>query len=306
MPIIDGLHSEQDTKAGLKVTWVGMIVNFLLIGLKAWGGIAGRSQALIADAVHSTSDLFSDLIVLLGLRWGRKEADADHPYGHGKIETIASLGVGLMLVMAAVWIAYSAIVSVYEHKSSSPNLGAIVVAVLSIASKEALYWYTVIVGRRIRSSAVIGNAWHHRSDAFSSVAVLIGVGASMLNPAWHLADALAAIVVSLFLFKVAAGLMWESLRELSDAAPEERILDELHHRAEQVPGVLQVHDLKARHSGPSILVEMHVVVSGGITVYEGHEIAREVRLRLLEDMDPVSEVLVHLDPESEMKREGAD
>ncbi|MCB2230104.1 cation diffusion facilitator family transporter [bacterium] len=306
MLTIDGLQSERDMKAGLKVTWVGMIVNVVLIALKLWGGIVGRSQALIADAVHSSSDLFSDLIVLLGLRWGRKEADADHPYGHGKIETIASLGVGLSLIVAAVWIAYSAIVAVYEHETSAPNLAAIVVAVLSIASKEALYWYTVMIGRRIRSSAVIGNAWHHRSDAFSSVAVLIGVAASMLNPAWHLADALAAIVVSLFLFKVAASLMWDSLRELSDAAPEERILEELHHRAEQVPGVLQVHDLKARHSGPSILVEMHVVVSGGITVYEGHEIAREVRLRLLEDMDPVAEVLVHLDPESEMKQEGAD
>lgn len=301
MPMIDDLQSERDLKAGVKVTWVGMLVNLLLIGLKTWGGIAGRSQALLADAVHSTSDLFSDLVVLLGLRWGRKEADEDHPYGHGRIETIASLGVGLTLLVAAVWIAYRAIVSVHEHQAASPTTLAIVVALLSIASKEALYWYTVIVGRRIRSSAVIGNAWHHRSDAFSSVAVLVGVMAARINPNWYLADALAAIIVSLFLFKVCATLLWGALRELSDTAPETKILAELQHRASGVPGVLQVHDLKARHSGPNLLVEMHVVVDGKISVYQGHEIAREVRLRLLEDMDPVSDVLVHLDPETEMK-----
>lgn len=303
MPIIDGLQTERDLKAGLKVTWVGMVVNIVLIGLKLWGGIAGRSQALIADAVHSASDLFSDVVVLLGLRWGRKEADEDHPYGHGRIETIASLGVGLTLLVAAVWIAYNAIVSVYEHRVSSPTALTIVVAAASIAAKEALYWYTVLVGRRIRSTVVIGNAWHHRSDAFSSVAVLVGVVAARLNPDWHLADALTAIIVSLFLLKVCATLLWGALRELSDTAPEGRILSELQYRAAQVPGVMQVHDLKARHSGPNLLVEMHVVVDGRISVYQGHEIAREVRLRLLEDMDEVTDVLVHLDPETEMKPE---
>ncbi|MBD3401971.1 cation diffusion facilitator family transporter [candidate division GN15 bacterium] len=306
MGVSSSLQSKQDLAAGVRVTLVGLVLNLLLIGLKLFGGIVGRSQALIADAVHSASDLFGDGVVLLGLKWGRKEADADHPYGHGKIETIAGFVVGLILLAAAGSIAYNAIASIYEHEGRTPSSIAIIVAVISIGSKEAVYWYTRAVGRRIRSTAVIANAWHHRTDALSSVAVLIGLIASQINPNWFLADSIAALVVSLFLMHTCWSLLWGALRELSDIAPERRILAELKERAARVPGVMQVHDLKARHSGPNLLVEMHVVVDGRISVYDGHEIAREVRVRLLEDIDAVSDVLVHLDPDSEMKDDEED
>lgn len=284
----------------MKVTWVGMLVNLALVGLKLWGGLAGKSQALVADAVHSLSDLFSDVIVLLGLNFGRKEADEDHPYGHGRIETIASAFVGLFLIAAGIGIAYGAIVSVYRHEASQPSAIALVMAGLSIIAKEWMYWYTVKVGRRIRSAALIGNAWHHRTDALSSVAVLVGLLLSFINPAWQLADAIAALLVSIFILRVGGQLIWQAFRELADTAPEEKTLEELQQRAEAVEGVLQVHDLKARHMGPHLLVEMHVVVDGAMTVFDGHEIAREVRIRLLEDMELVSEVFVHLDPDTEI------
>ena len=290
----------QDSADGLRVTWVGLVVNLLLVGLKFWGGVVGRSQALVADAVHSLSDLFSDVVVLLGLRWGRKEADDDHPYGHGRIETIATVFIGLTLLGAGIGIAYTAIESIYAHRTSQPTAIALVMAALSVVSKEWMYWYTLRVGRRIHSPALIGNAWHHRSDALSSIAVFIGLLATQINPAWHLADAIAALLVSVFILRVGGKLMYRAFRELADTAPEEKILLELQRRAAAVHGVLQVHDLKARHSGPQLLVEMHVVVDGAMTVFDGHEIAREVRLRLLEDVDTVSEVFVHLDPDTEL------
>jgi cation diffusion facilitator family transporter len=299
-PLIDPVQRTRDSADGLRVTWIGLVINLLLVGLKFWGGVVGRSQALIADAVHSLSDLFSDVVVLLGLRWGRKEADEDHPYGHGRIETIATVFVGLTLLGAGIGIAYNAIDSIYAHRTSQPTTIALVMAVISIFSKEWMYWFTVKVGRRIHSPALIGNAWHHRSDAFSSVAVFIGLVATQINPAWHLADAVAALLVSALIFRIGGKLCYRAFRELADTAPEEKILAELQHRAEAVAGVLQVHDLKARHSGPQLLVEMHVVVDGAMTVFDGHEIAREVRLRLMEDMNVVSEVFVHLDPDTEL------
>jgi cation diffusion facilitator family transporter len=287
--------------AGLRVTWVGLVVNVALVFLKIFGGIVGRSHALIADAIHSASDLFSDITVILGLKWGRKEADANHPYGHGRIETIATLLVGIILLLAAISIAYDSMQQVYEHRGAVPTPLAVVVAAVSIISKEIMYWYTVKVGRRIRSSALIGNAWHHRSDALSSVAVLIGVLATQINPDWYLADAVAALLVSLFLLRVCYQLLRDSAKELTDTAPEGAILLELARRAEKVNGVMQVHDLKARHHGPNLLVEMHVVVDRDLSIYDAHEIAEDVKSRLLENMDSVEEVMVHIEPDTEME-----
>ena len=301
MPTSVDIEQQKREKAdGMKVTWVGVAVNLALVGLKFYGGVVGKSQALVADAVHSLSDLFSDVIVLLGLNWGRKEADEDHPYGHGRIETIASAFVGIFLLAAGLGIAYSAIESIYQHRVAQPTGIALVMAGLSIVSKEWMYWYTVRVGRRIRSAALIGNAWHHRSDALSSVAVFIGLLVTQINPDWHLADAIAAMLVSIFIFRVGGRLIWQAFRELADTAPEQKILKELQRRAEAIDGVLQVHDLKARHMGAQVIVEMHVVVDGAMTVFDGHEIAREVRLRLMADVDQVSEVFVHLDPDTEI------
>ena len=191
----------RELTSGLRVTWVGMVINVVLVVVKIAVGVTARSQALIADGVHSLSDLFSDFVVLIGLKLGRREEDENHPFGHARIETISSMIVGVTLFVVGLGIAYNAVTSIYEHRESTPGLLAIIVAFASIVLKEALYWYTVRVGRKIRSLALIGNAWHHRSDAFTSVAVLIGLTAAYWNPDWYLADAYAALIVTIFILK---------------------------------------------------------------------------------------------------------
>ena len=295
-----GTQEEQlrrDTRAGLVVTWVGCGVNIALVIIKIAAGLAVRSQALVADGVHSLSDLFSDFVVILGLKLGRKEEDENHPFGHARIETISGMLVGAILLVVGAGIAYNALVSIYEHRVSSPGAFAIVVAAASIVLKEALYWYTMKVGRRIRSMALIGNAWHHRTDALSSVAVLIGVTAAYVNPDWHLADAYAALVVTVFIFRVGGHLTWGALKQVVDTAPDRETLDQLVETALKVKGVEQVHDVRARYSGQQIFVEMHIVVDPDLTVRQGHYIADEVRFHLVNEISDVTRVIIHVDPE---------
>ncbi len=283
--------------SGLRVTWIGAAVNLFLIVLKLWVGLTARSQALIADGIHSASDLFGDFVVLVGLKWGRKSEDADHPYGHARIETISSMIVGLLLILVALGIIYNAFSAILTQQRSSPGLFAIYAAAVSVVLKEVLYWYTLAVGKKLRSLALIGNAWHHRSDAISSVAVLIGVGAAYINPDWAMADSYAAAVVTFFIMRVGVNLVWAALRELSDTAPDEVILQQLTDHVHKVDGIRQVHDLRARHSGTQIFVELHIVVDPDQTVREGHDIARTVKRLLLEDFHDVTRVIVHIDPE---------
>lgn len=286
--------------AGLRVTWVGAVVNVSLVVFKLWAGLLSGSQALVADGVHSLSDLFSDVVVLFGLKWGRASEDADHPYGHARIETISGMIVGLVLILVGLWIAYQAIASIYLHQVARPSLLAIWAAAVSVVLKEALYWYTVVVGRRIKSVAVIANAWHHRSDAFSSVAVLVGVGATYLNPNWHLADSIAALAVIYFVVKMGGKLTWAAFKELADTAPDRDVLMNLRRHAEGFEGVRQVHDLRARYSGSQIFVEIHIVVDPDLTVRAGHEIARTVKASLLNEFADVTRVIVHVDPEPKL------
>ncbi len=291
-------QNQEELASGLRVTWVGIGANIILVIVKILAGLAGGSQALLADGVHSLSDLFSDFVVLLGLKLGRKEEDEDHPFGHARIETISSMLVGATLIVVSVGIAYNAFTSIYEHEISSPGVLAIVVAAASILIKEGLYRYTLNVGRRIKSMALIGNAWHHRSDAFTSVAVLIGVTAAYVNPAWHLADAYAALVVTVFIVRVGVKLAWGALKQVVDTAPDRKTLDRLVETAAKVEGVWEVHDLRARHSGTQIFVEMHIVVDPELTVRDGHRIAATVKYSLINEISDVTRVIIHVDPET--------
>ena len=282
---------------GLKVSIVGLGVNVVLVIFKLWAGIASGSQALVADGIDSLSDLFSSFVVLLGIKWGQKQEDEEHPYGHARIETISGMVVGMVLLLVGLGIAVNAISSIYHHRTARPGIFAIWAAAISIILKEGLYWYTIIVGRRLKSLALIAIAWNYRTDAFSTVAVLIGVGATYLNPAWHLADSYAALVVTFFVIRVSLKLVRSAFRELSDTAPQKEVVSQLTGTAAQVLGVRQVHDLRARYSGPQIFVELHIVVDPSITVRQGHAIAREVRQRLLNGFADVTRVIVHVDPE---------
>ncbi|MGD9384602.1 MAG: cation diffusion facilitator family transporter, partial [Desulfobacterales bacterium] len=201
------------------ITLVGGFVNIFLIGLKFITGIIGNSHALIADAVHSISDLFTDIVVLFGIKSGRKPPDDKYPFGHGRIETIAAATVGLLLIISALYLGVRAAMDIYLQKEYHPTMLAVFGAVLSIALKETLYHYTVRVGRRVKSQLIVANAWHHRSDALSSVAVLLGVACANIKPEWHIFDTFAALLVSFFIIKVGLEILGNSLHELSDAAP---------------------------------------------------------------------------------------
>jgi cation diffusion facilitator family transporter len=283
-------------KAGRKVTLLGLFVNAFLILLKFFAGIYGGSQALIADAVHSISDLFTDAVVLLGIKIGRKPPDKEHHFGHARIETLASAIVGLALIGTAVYLGIEAALNIHRHTEYHPSGVALIGAGVSIALKEALYRYTVLIGRRIKSQLIVANAWHHRSDALSSVAVLLGVAGTFIKPSWHILDALAALIVSFFIIKVGFDILRKTLREFTDTAPRPEIIEKLMQLSQAVDGVMDAHDLRVRTSGGFYQAEIHIAVDGRLTVIEGHRIAKTVERCLSEEMDELDRVIVHVDP----------
>jgi cation diffusion facilitator family transporter len=293
-----------ETKAGQKVTLVGIFVNTLLILLKLAAGILGKSQALIADAVHSVSDLFTDTMVLIGLRIGKKAPDEGHPFGHARIETMVSAVIGLALIGTAIYLGIKSALAVYRHTEYHPTYLALIGAAVSVALKEGLYHYTVRTGRRIKSRLIVANAWHHRSDAFSSIAVLLGVAGARIRPSWHILDSFAALLVSFFIVKVGLDILQESLREFTDRAPPPDILRQIEKHVRSVEGVLDVHDLRVRTSGGLYQAEVHVVVNSLLTVKEGHRIARAVESCLEDRVEDLHSVIVHVDPGIESKKPG--
>ena len=286
-------------KAGRKVTLLGLFVNTFLILLKFSAGIIGDSQALIADAVHSISDLFTDAVVLLGIKIGQKPPDEEHHFGHARIETLASAIIGLALIGTAVYLGFDAALNIHRHTEYHPTGIALIGAGLSIALKEALYRYTILIGRRIKSPLIVANAWHHRSDALSSIAVLLGVGGTLIKPSWHILDACAALIVSFFIIKVGLDILWNTLREFTDTAPRPEIIKEIMRCSLSVEGVMDAHDLRVRTSGGFYQVEIHIVVDGQMAVVEGHRIAKAVERCLVEEMDTLDRVIVHVDPAEE-------
>lgn len=286
----------EEGREGRRVTWIGAAANAVLVVVKFIAGVMGHSQALIADAVHSVSDLFTDAVVLLGLRYGRKPPDANHHFGHERIETMASAVVGISLIAVAFYLGYRSAMNIYLHVDTRPTYLALAGAALSIAVKEVLYQYTVIVGRRIKSQAVIANAWHHRSDAFSSVAVLIGVGGGVIKPEWHLLDAYAALLVSFFIAKVGVDVLWSALREMTDTAPPQEILDKIEQCVYSVSGIQGMHDLKVRTIGGTYYIQLHIVVDRNMTVAQSHVILNKARECLYREIEDIAEIIVHVDP----------
>jgi len=290
---------KDEGNAGQKVTWVGAVANALLIACKFAAGIFGHSQALIADSVHSISDLFTDVIVLFGLRIGKKAPDEEHHFGHARVETLASAVVGVSLIATAIYLGIEAGLNIYRHAEYHPNRLALIGAGVSIAVKEALYHYTLHVGRRIRSRLIVANAWHHRSDSLSSVAVFLGVTGALINPSWHILDSFATLLVSLLIIKVGIEILRRSLREFTDTAPPPEIMDRISQCTKGVEGVLDTHDLRVRTSGGLYQMEAHIVVDGQLTVAEGHRIAKAVEKCLIEEVEDLDRVIVHVDPASE-------
>jgi cation diffusion facilitator family transporter len=287
----------ESRKAARLVTLVGAVLNSVLILLKFSTGIMGRSQALIADAVHSVSDLMTDVVVLFGLRIAGKAPDKEHHFGHGKIETLASAIVGLTLIATALYLGVKAAFDIYLHTEYLPTNVAFIGAIVSIVVKEGLYHYTVYIGHRIKNQLIVANAWHHRSDALSSVAVLLGVIGTHINPSWYMLDSFAAGLVSFFIVKVGLQILGNSLREFTDTAPKADTLENIGRCARKLEGVRDIHDLKVRTAGGLYQIEIHITVDGHIPVVDGHKIAKEVEHCLNEEIEGIDRIIAHVDPD---------
>jgi len=265
-------------------------------------GLTGHSIALVADGVHTLSDTLTSVAVWVGLRVARRPADDSHPYGHGKAEPIAGKVVAIALFLVAGTIAYDSVKAIVAYFSGTAELGSpsaltLYAALLSILVKELLYQYQVRVGRKVGSVALVADAWHHRSDAFSSAAVSVGIAAAALGgPKWHWADEGAALVVAAFIAWIAWDLFKQSAAGLMDTLASDDMEDEIRSVARSVEGVLGVEKTFARRSGLNILVDIHVEVDPEMTVERSHEIASEVTRKLTETIPRVTHALVHIEP----------
>ncbi|MDT8406319.1 MAG: cation diffusion facilitator family transporter [Methylococcales bacterium] len=278
-----------------RVTWVGAGINTFLVLIKIGFGIIGQSAGLIADGVHSLSDLASDLVVVMAVRLGGREADHDHPYGHRRYETLATVALGLMLIGIALGFGWDMIERLgHAETLPIPSRETLGVALISILANEWLFHYSRRHARATRSNLLMANAWHHRSDAVSSIVVLIGIAGSLLGYAQ--ADVIAAGVVALMIAKIGLQLVKQSISELVDTSLPEQDVKAFRRLVKGTPGVRGIHLLRSRQMGEDAYIDVHIVVDPKITVSEGHRIGDRVRLNLLNEFDHVVDVLVHVDP----------
>jgi len=295
---MDTESSQQRKIASKRATFASIIVNTLLSVGQIFLGIVGNSQALVADGVHTLSDLSTDALVLYAIWHGSKEADDDHPYGHGRIETAATVFLGLLLAFVGAAIAINAALRLTEPATIlTPAPITLLMAVITIFSKEGLYRYTIGIATRYKSTILRANAWHHRSDAISSIVVLIGIGGSIMGLPYF--DSLAAIGLGTMIIRMGLLLSWNALKELIDTALSHEEVAAIRQAIVNIDGVVDLHMLRSRLMGGRALIDVHLQVDGNISVSEGHQISEFVRQRLINDFESVDEVLVHIDPEDD-------
>lgn len=278
-----------------------MFVNMALFAFKLVAGIVGRSGAMIADAVHSASDFATDIVVLVFVRISSKPRDDDHKWGHGKYETLASLIIGVALFAVGVEILLDSAEKIKSVLNGGvlprPGAIAIVAAAVSIVAKEALYQYTARKGKELDSPSVVANAWHHRSDALSSIGALLGIGAAyFLGESWRIADPIAAIVVAALIIKVAIDLSSTALAELLEKSLPKSVEEEIIQIISATPNVYKPHNLRTRRIGSSVAIEVHIRVEGSMTVFESHEISREIERSLRARFGEQTAVAIHIEP----------
>lgn len=286
------------------VTLTGAVVNIILTVFKIAAGIIGRSSAMIADGIHSLSDLLSDIVVIVFVRVSAKGRDKDHDYGHGKFETFATLIISLMLIVVAANLMSGGIGKIRlileGGEVSPPGMVALWAAVLSIVLKEILYHYTVIQGRILNSPMMIANAWHHRTDALSSVGSLLGIaGAIFLEDKFVILDPVAGCVISVFIFVMAVKMSVPAIKELLDVSLPDDVEAKIEETARTIPGVIDLHELKTRREGPGIIMEGHLVMDSGISLREAHDISKKVEEALRKEFGEETQISLHLEPEDD-------
>ncbi len=288
-------------RAIMRITLWGAVGNCILTALKVAAGIVGNSAAMIADGVHSLSDLISDFVVIVFVHISSAERDEGHKYGHGKFETLATLAVSLILLGVGIKLMQDGISDIIRFARGedlpSPDMIALYMALVSIAAKEVMYQLTVHVGKKVGSQVVVANAWHHRSDAISSVGSMIGIGgAILLGRQWVVLDPIASCIISLVIFFIAVKMSGTALNELLEASLSKSEEKEIVDMIQSVQGLGDVHNLKTRHNGHSVIIDVHVVVCPDITVAEAHEMTVEAEKLISDRFGQDTQIFIHIEP----------
>ena len=288
------------------ITIWGAVVNIALTIAKIVAGVVGRSAAMIADGIHSLSDLLSDIVVLVFTHISSKGKDRDHSFGHGKFETLATLIVSIILVVVGAKLMSGGIKSIISVVNGEvipkPGYIALAAAVISIAAKEILYQATVKVGKEVNSPVVVANAWHHRSDALSSIGALIGIGgAIILGDKWTVLDPIASCCISIAIIVIAVKMALPSLSELLETSLPEDIEAEIVRTASEISGVRDIHELKTRRNGISFIIDAHITVDPSISIVEAHDIATNVEEALQLKYGNETQISIHMEPDSELR-----
>ena len=294
--------NEKDTKPDettviRKLSLVGIIGNVFLSAFKFIAGILGNSSAMVSDAVHSLSDVFATFIAFLGVRFGRREADASHPYGHERIESLAAIVLGLILLVTGVgigWVGLEKILAGNYESLPIPGMIALVAAIVSIAVKEGMFWYTRHWARVIRSSAFEADAWHHRSDAMSSIGALVGVGGSMLG--YPVLDPIASVVICLFILKQGISIIYDALKKMLDTSCGEQFEKEVRQLVDAEDQVERIDMLRSRMFGDKVYIDMEIAIDGSMQLTDAHAIAERVHDDIEHAFPEVKHVMIHVNP----------
>ncbi|MHA6611364.1 cation diffusion facilitator family transporter [Photobacterium damselae] len=290
------MSSAQTVQIIRKATWIGSIANIILAVVKIAIGKLTNSQALIADGVHSFSDLVTDAAILIGAKFWTAPADKEHPYGHGRFETLTNIFIGILLALVGIGIGWESLHSISQEQHNSPSLLAFGAAVASIIVKEILYRWTVIQAKKVNSRALFANAWHHRSDALSSLPVAIAVIANYVVPDLHYLDQIAALIVTLMILKAAIEILWPAVKELTDAEADSELEKQIQKLALEDVNIKEVHAIRSRRTGSSILIDFHLLVDPEMTIEKAHTIAETFKAKLLDNLDEVVDIIIHIEP----------
>lgn len=295
-PLEKSSEMERDEKFKLGEKWalIGVYGNVLLTVVKALAGVLAGSSAMVADAIHSASDIFASIVVFFSLKIAKRPPDEGHPYGHGKAEAISTSVVSVLLIGAGIQIIWSSITTIINNTAHTPGVLALYAAVISIVVKEAMFQYTYRVGKKINSPSTMANAWHHRSDAYSSVAALIGIGGARLG--YPILDPVAGAVVALFIIKVGIEIMKDAIRQIMDTVSEQDIIDRIKEVVMKVDGIVNVKRIRARQSGPYIIVDLNIYVDPNLNIKDAHEISLQAKKAVFKNISDTFDVMIHIDP----------
>ncbi|MDJ0761571.1 MAG: cation diffusion facilitator family transporter [Myxococcota bacterium] len=278
---------------------IGLAINLFLSLVKFIGGVWGSSQAVVADAIHSLSDCVTDVAILIGVNFWTKPPDADHPYGHRRIETVVTVFIGLSLAAVAFGIVADAVSSFAEPGRHPPGNVALIAALISVATKEVLYRWTKKAGTRTQSPALIANAWHHRSDAMSSIPAVITVGLSRVDPSLTFLDGIGALLVSMFILYAAWQIVMPGLAQLTDKGATAEEIEKIQRIVQRIDSVRDVHQIRSRFSGLGLHVDLHILVDGDLSVRKGHAIAEIAKTQLMKEIPSIVDVVSHIEPVEE-------